>query len=94
MAQTPPPVQPGSLVLLTGINGHVASCIALRLLERGYRVRGTVRSSKKGKYIQEVLKRFGNNLEIVEVGADISKPGTFDEVIKGGCDRTWESYVD
>lgn len=37
-------MQPGDLVLVTGITGYLASWLAKFLLEEGYRVRGTVRS--------------------------------------------------
>ncbi|TCD62913.1 hypothetical protein EIP91_006240 [Steccherinum ochraceum] len=79
------PVPPGSLVLLTGINGHVASAIALRLLERGYRVRGTVRVLSSARTVHDVLtKQFGTErLEIIAVGEDIAKEGVFDSAVKG-----------
>lgn len=38
-----------SPILLTGITGFVASFVALNLLQKGYKVRGTVRSEKKAE---------------------------------------------
>jgi nucleoside-diphosphate-sugar epimerase len=74
------------LVCVTGATGFVASnCIRL-LLERGYRVRGTVRDLKQvEKY--RALQSFPNaatNLQIVQV-PDITKPEGFPEAFKG-CD--------
>lgn len=77
------PVHPGSLVVVTGVNGHVASITALRLLEHGYRVRGTVRVLKSASFVQKSLARFGDKLEVVEVGSDISKARVFDAAVQG-----------
>ncbi|PYI07731.1 cinnamoyl-CoA reductase [Aspergillus sclerotiicarbonarius CBS 121057] len=41
-----PSLPPGSLILVTGANGYIASHIIDLLLELGYNVRGTVRSPK------------------------------------------------
>lgn len=39
-------IQPGSLILVTGANGYIASHVVNILLEEGYSVRGTVRAAK------------------------------------------------
>ena len=75
-------VLPGSLVLISGINGHVASSIALRLLEKGYQVRGTVRSLKSARFVKDALSQYGDKLEIVQV-PDIAKPSAFEGALKG-----------
>lgn len=77
-----PEVPAGSLILLTGVNGHVASCTALRLLEKGYRVRGTVRTLNSATIVQTALARYSDRLQIVEVGLDIGKPGVFYAALK------------
>lgn len=64
---SPVTVSPGSKVLVTGINGFVASWVAQRLLESGYSVRGTVRSEKKGEHFKKLFAKYGNNFEIVVV---------------------------
>ncbi|KAK4496708.1 hypothetical protein PRZ48_012691 [Zasmidium cellare] len=46
-------VQPPAVVLVTGANGFIASHVVSQLLDAGYQVLGTVRSSEKA---QEVLK--------------------------------------
>ena len=50
-------------VLVTGISGYIGAHVAQKLIEQGYRVRGTVRSLGKG---QRILKAMG------EHGVDIS----------------------
>ncbi|GJE88941.1 aldehyde reductase 2 [Phanerochaete sordida] len=77
-----PPVNPGSLVLVTGVNGHLASATALRLLQKGYRVRGTVRALKSGAYVRKEFKEYGDNFDVAEV-PDISVPGAFDAALQG-----------
>ena len=65
-------VKPQSLVLVTGANGFIAVWILKYLLERSFSVRGTVRSERKGAYLRELFKSFGDKLEIVVV-EDITK---------------------
>lgn len=72
-------VQPGGLILITGANGYIASIAVQQALERGFKVRGTVRSIEKNKWM---LKHFGPNLELVEV-PDLGAPNAFDEAVKG-----------
>lgn len=60
------PEKPSAVVLVTGANGFIASHVVSQLLDAGYQVLGTVRSSKKA---QEVLKVHGGhqNLNIIVV---------------------------
>ncbi|KAL5366542.1 hypothetical protein BJX96DRAFT_182774 [Aspergillus floccosus] len=81
---TPSTVLPGGLVLVTGVNGFLASHLALNLLERGYKVRGTVRSQDKADWITEaVTKRYPDAAFETVVVPNISAPGAFDEAIRG-----------
>jgi nucleoside-diphosphate-sugar epimerase len=77
-----PSVEPGSLVVVTGVNGHVASSTAIRLLQKGYRVRGTVRSLSSASYVKKEFASFGDKFEVVEV-PDIAAPGAFTAAVKG-----------
>eukprot|EP01120_Amphizonella_sp_Union-15-10_P011499 TRINITY_DN4892_c0_g1_i1.p1 TRINITY_DN4892_c0_g1~~TRINITY_DN4892_c0_g1_i1.p1 ORF type:complete len:306 (+),score=54.10 TRINITY_DN4892_c0_g1_i1:64-981(+) len=70
------------LVCVTGANGFIAAHTIKLLLSRGYRVRGTVRSTKDPKK-NEFLTKMGSSLELVE--ADLMKKGSFDGAVKG-CD--------
>lgn len=71
-------------VLISGINGYIASRTAETFLEAGYSVRGTVRSLSSAKGLQDVLKDYveAGKLSVVEV-PDIIKDGAFDEAVKG-----------
>ncbi|RDX46677.1 NAD(P)-binding protein [Lentinus brumalis] len=51
------------------------------LLDRGFNVRGTVRSYTKGAQLQEIFNDYGDRFEFVIV-ADIAKKGAFDETVK------------
>jgi len=53
-----------------------------RLLEKGYTVRGSVRSADKGKFLQESFKSYGEKFEIVVV-EDVTKETAFDEAVRG-----------
>ncbi|KAK0205610.1 D-lactaldehyde dehydrogenase [Desarmillaria ectypa] len=77
-----PSLNPPSKVLVSGANGYIAAWIVRTLLERGYAVRGTVRSLAKGQHLMDTFKSYGNKLEIVVVD-DMSKDGAFDEAVKG-----------
>ncbi|TFK96039.1 NAD-binding protein, partial [Pterulicium gracile] len=68
-------------ILVTGANGYIASWIVKSLLEKGYRVRGTVRTPEKADTLRELFKDDAK-LEIVVV-EDICRTGAFDEAVKG-----------
>jgi len=64
-----PTIPHGSKVLVSGANGYIAMWVVQSLLERGYIVRGTVRSADKGKFITDYFTQlgYGDKLEIVVV---------------------------
>lgn len=73
----------GSLILVTGANGFVASHVIDQLLELGYKVRGAARSQVKlEKYQKRWDSKYPGQFEFVEV-PDILKNGAYDEAIKG-----------
>ncbi|OAQ59147.1 NAD dependent epimerase/dehydratase family protein [Pochonia chlamydosporia 170] len=72
-------VPTGGLILVTGATGYIASVIIHVFLQRGYAVRGTVRSIASSGWMKAY---FGSNFELVEV-ADIYAPGAFQEAMKG-----------
>ncbi|KAJ3752509.1 D-lactaldehyde dehydrogenase [Lentinula raphanica] len=76
-----PIVPPGGRVLVTGANGYIAAWIVRTLLEKGYRVRGTVRTEDKGLGLLKIFERFGKSFEIVVV-PDITKDGAFDDAVE------------
>ena len=69
-----PSVDKGSKVLVSGANGYIAMWVARTLLERGFSVRGTVRTEDKGEFLIEYFKAlgYGDKFEVVVVD-DIGK---------------------
>ncbi|KAJ7600746.1 hypothetical protein C8J56DRAFT_16655 [Mycena floridula] len=74
-----PTIPSGSKVLVSGASGYIAAWVVRSLLDRGYTVRGTVRSESKGQFLSQA---FGEKFEYVIV-EDIMKDGAFDEAVKG-----------
>lgn len=83
--------QPRPKVLITGINGFIASHVAVAFLRAGYSVRGSYWSQNPvPSQLLDVLRQeaAGSNdpdssfVELVEV-EDITHPGSFDEAVKG-----------
>lgn len=72
------------LVLISGVNGYIASRTAETFLKAGYSIRGTVRSLESGKALLNVLSEYATigQLEIVTV-PDITVDEAFDEAVKG-----------
>jgi dihydroflavonol-4-reductase len=82
-------------VCVTGASGFIAAHIVRELLERGYRVRGTVRSLRTPEKYASLTQLPGapDRLELVE--ADLLKPGSYDGAVSG-CDvvmHTASPYV-
>ena len=59
-------------ILVTGANGFIAVWVVKSLLERGYAVRGTVRTESKAAHLKQLFASYGDKLEIVVV-EDITK---------------------
>lgn len=62
-----PIVQPSSKVLVSGANGFIAIWVVRSLLEKGYAVRGTVRSAEKGEHLKKLFAQYGDKHEVVVV---------------------------
>jgi dihydroflavonol-4-reductase len=77
------PLAPAEPVCVTGASGYIASHLIAQLLERGYRVRGTVRSlAKKDSYAHLAqLPHADARLELVE--AELSDAGAYDAAVAG-----------
>ena len=54
-------------VLVTGISGYIAAHVAAKLVERGFRVRGTVRSLGKGQRILQALAAHGTDISAIDL---------------------------
>ncbi|KDQ17957.1 hypothetical protein BOTBODRAFT_29275 [Botryobasidium botryosum FD-172 SS1] len=77
-----PAVQAPATVLVTGASGFIAVWVVKTLLDKGFNVRGTVRSSSKGDYLTKLFDSYGEKFTYVIVG-DVSHEGAFDEAVKG-----------
>ncbi|KAI0391904.1 hypothetical protein F5Y17DRAFT_385619 [Xylariaceae sp. FL0594] len=81
---TNPTIPPGSLILVTGANGLIASWAVDKLLEAGYRVRGTVRSTSRCAWMIPFFEnRHGRKdcFEMVQV-SDFTAPGAWDAPVR------------
>ena len=75
----------GSWVLVTGATGYVATQVARQFLERGYKVRGTVRDLSKASWlVNDVFEPYADNgdFELVLV-RDLAADNAFAEAVKG-----------
>jgi len=71
----------GKTVLVTGANGFVAAHVLNAFLEKGYHVRGTVRSEESAERVRQTHANYNDQLSFVIV-KDITQPGAFDEAVK------------
>jgi nucleoside-diphosphate-sugar epimerase len=72
------------LILVTGASGYIACHIVKKLMEKGYRVRGTVRSLKDEKKVaplRNLVQNPKHELELVE--ADLLKEEKWSDAVKG-----------
>jgi nucleoside-diphosphate-sugar epimerase len=67
-----PIVTPPAKVLVSGASGYIAMWVVRSLLERGFAVRGTVRSLDKGEHLKKTFQSYGERFELAVVD-DIAK---------------------
>lgn len=75
----------GSWVLVTGANGFLGSHVVRGLLQRGYKVRGTIRDLSKSSWlIEDVFKSYyeDGSFELVHV-PDLGARDAFTDAVKG-----------
>ncbi|KZT60840.1 hypothetical protein CALCODRAFT_465116 [Calocera cornea HHB12733] len=70
-----------SVVLVTGVNGFLASATTLELLRRGYRVKGTRSQAKADAF----TNKYPQSKRFIEwaIISDLDRPGIFDGVMDG-----------
>ncbi len=69
-------------VLLTGISGFLGLHIALQLLNRGFKVRGSVRNLKRCDEVRQTLETHGANIKNLEfVVLDLTNDAGWDEAM-------------
>ncbi|KAJ8071399.1 hypothetical protein OCU04_001720 [Sclerotinia nivalis] len=72
-----------STVLITGINGYIASVLGMHLLQAGYSIRGTTRRlSSADPLLKGPYAPYIDQVKIYEV-PDMTISGAFDEAVKG-----------
>ena len=77
------PPNNGKIVLITGINGYIASAIGLEMLKKGYTLRGTSRSSHGADaLLNGAYNMYKDRVQLVTI-LDMTVPGAFDEAVKG-----------
>jgi nucleoside-diphosphate-sugar epimerase len=83
--QTKPPKE--TCVLVTGITGFLAGHIAFQLLQQGYRVRGSVRSSQRRAKIESRLRSAiaENGGELTFVETDLNRDENWNAAVTD-CD--------
>ncbi|EXM14662.1 hypothetical protein RAB80_017328 [Fusarium oxysporum f. sp. vasinfectum] len=74
----------GSTVLVTGVNGFMASHVADQFVQHGYKVRGTVRNPEKSAWLNDYFDTtYGKgHLELYTV-TDMTIENAYDEAVKG-----------
>lgn len=85
----------GQAVCVTGATGFIASHLVAQLLERGYRVRGTVRDPGKTRDVAHLVGLPGATARLELVRADLREPETFEAAV-AECDtvvHTASPYV-
>ena len=76
----------GRLVCVTGAGGYIGTHIVRELLERGYRVRATVRDAHDDKKTGHLGSLVDDPTRLEIVSADLLKPRSYDSAI-AGCER-------
>ncbi|KAJ8763697.1 hypothetical protein K2173_003169 [Erythroxylum novogranatense] len=71
------------VVCVTGASGFIGSWLIMRLLERGYTVRGTVRDPDNMKKVNHLLELPNAKTHLTLWKADLAIEGSYDEAIKG-----------
>jgi nucleoside-diphosphate-sugar epimerase len=69
-------------ILVTGTSGFVAAHVLNSFLDKGYHVRGTVRSKSSAEKVRKSHAKYGDRLTFAIV-PDITAPGAFDEAVQG-----------
>ncbi|PCH34576.1 NAD(P)-binding protein [Wolfiporia cocos MD-104 SS10] len=80
-----PAIPPNSLIVITGINGYIASHVGLAALQAGYRVRGTLRSLARSEEVKAGYTAAGADIGALEFVAvdDFTSDAQLDAAFAG-----------
>ena len=82
------------IVVVSGINGYIASTIGLDLLKKGYTLRGTSRSTHSADaLLKGAYKDYIDRVQMVSV-PDMTVPGAFDEAVKGSLQIQLTDFIE
>jgi GDP-D-mannose dehydratase len=77
------PLSNGKTILITGINGYIASVLGALVLSKGYSLRGTSRRlASTETLLTGPYAKYKERVRIFEV-PDMTLDGAFDEAAKG-----------
>lgn len=77
-------MEKNELILVTGVNGYIASHIANEALAKGFRVLGTVRNPSSVAWLQEYFdKTYGNGRFSLAKVASFDVEGALDPFLEG-----------
>ncbi|XP_052178695.1 dihydroflavonol 4-reductase-like [Diospyros lotus] len=79
MEVSPPP----ATVCVTEDSGFIGSWLVMRLLQRGYTVRATVRDPGNMKKVKPMMEPPNADTNLTLWKADLGEDGSFDEAIEG-----------
>ena len=78
-------------ILVTGPSGFIGAHVFSQLIQKGYSVRGTVRSQAKADFFKKKYPDADLSFVIVE---DIAQPGAFKDAVKGSISFREAAGVD
>ncbi|THU62072.1 hypothetical protein C4D60_Mb01t01310 [Musa balbisiana] len=70
-------------VVVTGASGYIGTWLVMKLLQKGYVVRATVRDPTNQKKIKPLVELPGSVERLTIWRADLEEEGSFDEAVKG-----------
>jgi len=71
------------LVLVTGASGFIGTHCLIQLLEKGYRVRGTLRSMDRSDSIREIVGKHAKTDKLDFVECDLTADSGWDQAMQG-----------